>query len=48
MLWVGWDLHKRYITACAVDDAGRVVAEHRRWPADAPALLGWLTALRGR
>lgn len=47
MLWVGLDLHKRYITACAVDDAGGVVAEHRRLPADAPALLAWLTALPG-
>jgi transposase len=47
MLWVGLDLHKRYITACAVDEAGGVVAEHRRLPADAPALLAWLTALPG-
>lgn len=47
MLWVGLDLHKRYITACAVDDAGEVVAEHRRLAADAPALLAWLTALPG-
>ena len=47
MRWVGLDLHQRYITACAVDDDGQVVAEHRRLPADAPALLGWLTALQG-
>ena len=39
MLWVGWDRHKRSITACVVDDDGRVVADHRRLPADAPALL---------
>ena len=30
MTWVGLDLHKRYIPACALDDAGTVVAEHRR------------------
>ena len=47
MRWVGLDLHQRYITACAVDDDGQVVAEHRRLPADAPALLAWLTALGG-
>ena len=27
MIWVGLDLHKRYITACALDTAGTVVAE---------------------
>jgi transposase len=47
MVWVGLDLHKRYITACAVDDDGQVVAEHRRLPADAPTLVAWLTALSG-
>jgi transposase len=45
MRWVGLDLHKRYITACAVDDDGHVVAEHRRLPADAPALVAWLQAV---
>jgi hypothetical protein len=30
MRWVGLDLHKRYITACALDEAGQVIAEHRR------------------
>ncbi len=34
MTWVGLDLHKRYITACAMDDVGVIVAEHRRLPAD--------------
>ena len=47
MVWVGLDLHKRYITACAVEDDGHVVAEHRRLPADAPTLVAWLTALGG-
>jgi hypothetical protein len=30
MVTVGLDLHKRYITACALDAAGTVLAEHRR------------------
>ena len=29
MTWVGLDLHKRYITACALTDGGELVAEHR-------------------
>lgn len=47
MTWVGLDLHKRYITACAMSDAGVIVAEHRRLPADEATLLGWLAALPG-
>jgi transposase len=47
MTWVGLDLHKRYITACALDGAGVVVAEHRRLPADDVTLLRWLAALPG-
>jgi hypothetical protein len=40
MTWVGLDLHKRYITACAMSDAGVIVAEHRRRPADDVTLIG--------
>jgi len=47
MIWVGLDLHQRYITACALNDAGAVVAEHRRLPADVQALVAWLTGLGG-
>jgi len=47
MIWVGLDLHKRYITACAIDDAGAVVAEHRRLPTDPEVLLAWLGELGG-
>jgi transposase len=47
MFWVGLDLHKRHITACALDDGGRIVAEHRRLPPDVPALVGWLQGLGG-
>ena len=47
MFWVRFDLHKRYITACAVDEEGRVVAEHRRLPPDVAALLEWLATLGG-
>lgn len=28
MTWVGLDLHQRYIKACAMDDAGVIVAAH--------------------
>jgi transposase len=45
MTWVGLDLHKRYITVCALDDAGMILAEHRRLPADETTLLGWLGKL---
>ena len=45
MVFVGLDLHKRYITACAVDDEGTIVASARRLPADWPALATWLAAL---
>jgi transposase len=45
MIWVGLDLHKRYITDCAMDDAGAVLAENRRLPAEAEALLAWLREL---
>ena len=32
MIWVGLDLHKRYVTACALDATGTEVAAHRRMP----------------
>lgn len=47
MIWVGLDLHKRYITACALDADGSVVAEHRRLPADAAEVVTWLHTLGG-
>jgi len=47
MIWVGLDLHKRYITACALDEGGAVVAEHRRLPTAAEALVAWLQELGG-
>ena len=39
------DLHKRYITACALDDAGQIIAAHRRLPPDVEPLVAWLQAL---
>lgn len=45
MTWVGLDLHKRYITACALDETGALLAEHRRLPADDTTLIGWLAGL---
>jgi transposase len=47
MIWVGLDLHKRYITACALDEGGAVVAEHRRLPTAVEALVAWLQELGG-
>ena len=45
MVTVGLDLHKRYITACAVDDSGIVLAEHRRLEPSLDTLGRWLGAL---
>jgi transposase len=45
MRWVGLDLHKRYITACALDDTGAIVAEHRRLPPDVEVLVAWFAGL---
>ena len=45
MVTVGLDLHKRYITACALDASGTVLAEHRRLEPSLDALGRWLDAL---
>ena len=47
MIWVGLDLHQKYIAACALDDVGGLVAEPRRLPADAASLVSWLSGLGG-
>ena len=47
MVFVGLDLHKRYITACALDAAGTLVAEARRVDAAWDAVAGWLALLAG-
>lgn len=47
MYYVGLDLHKRYVTGCALDSAGQVVATERRLPTTLEALLGWLQELGG-
>jgi len=47
MIWVGLDLHKRYVTSWALDDTGVVVAEHRRLPTDPELLVAWLRELGG-
>jgi transposase len=47
MRWVGLDLHQRYLTACALEDEGHVVAEHRRLAADGAGLVAWVQALGG-
>jgi hypothetical protein len=45
MVTVGLDLHKRYITACALDASGAVLAEHRRLEPTLDALGVWLEVL---
>ncbi|MGH7710909.1 MAG: IS110 family transposase [Gemmatimonadaceae bacterium] len=47
MIYVGLDLHKRYITACALDAVGTLLAEERRLATDLAVLLGWLGRLTG-
>jgi len=47
MTFVGFDLHKRYITACALDEAGVIYAEVRQVSTAFEAVLAWLGALPG-
>lgn len=44
MTFVGLDLHKRYITACALSDTGDVLAEVRRMSVSMDTLSGFLNA----
>ena len=45
MTFVGLDLHKRYITACALDAGGGIVAEVRHMPVSTDALGDFLAAM---
>ena len=42
MVYIGLDLHKRYITACAVGADGAVLAEARQLSTDWDSLARWL------
>ncbi len=44
MTFVGLDLHKRYITACALDAGGAILGEVRRMPISLEALVYFLAA----
>lgn len=44
MTFVGLDLHKRYITACALDAGGVILGEVRRMPVSLEALGDFLAA----
>jgi transposase len=46
MTFVGLDLHKRYITSCALDAGGVVLGEMRRMPTALEYLLDFLGALQ--
>lgn len=45
MVYVGLDLHKRYITACALEATGGVLAETRRLSTEWDRLRDWLAPL---
>jgi transposase len=45
MTFVGLDLHKRYITACALSDDGTVVAECRQLATAIMSIREWIAAL---
>jgi transposase len=47
MTFVGLDLHKRYITARALDGGGEVIAEVRRMPVSIDTLGDFLAAFTG-
>jgi hypothetical protein len=47
MTFVGFDLHKRYITACALTETGEILAEIRQLSTSLEAVLTWLGALPG-
>lgn len=47
MTFVGFDLHKRYVTACALDAEGAVVAECRQLPTTFASIREWLAILPG-
>jgi transposase len=47
MTFVGFDLHKRYITACALDVTGAVVAEIRQLSPAIAAVREWLATVPG-
>lgn len=45
MTFVGFDLHKRYITACALDAGGAVLSEIRQLAPTLETILDWLSAV---
>ena len=47
MTFVGFDLHKRYITVCALSAEGEIIAEVRQLATSLEAILAWLALLPG-
>lgn len=47
MTFVGFDLHRRYITAFALDAAGEILAETRQLSTSLETVIAWLSALPG-
>ena len=47
MTFVGFDLHKRYITACALDETGAILAESKQLSTAIERVQAWLSTLPG-
>ena len=47
MTFVGFDLHKRYTTACPLDASGEIIADIRQLSTALESVLAWLGALPG-
>jgi transposase len=43
--FVGLDLHERYITACALDATGGIIAEIRQLATSLDSVASWVAAL---
>ncbi len=47
MTFVGFDVRKRYVTACALDAGGEIIAEVKQLDTSIAVVLAWLRALPG-
>ena len=47
MTFIGFDLRTRYITACALDESGELLAERRQLATTLDVVLAWLATLPG-
>jgi hypothetical protein len=47
MTFVGFNMHKRYITACALSGESEIIAEIRQLSTALETIVAWLDALPG-